>query len=178
MATTNKKVMGLLFFQCSWWASLSAAKDILPYLFVVPLILLLTAGQLVVSSITNKFRFSLFIISLACLGFLFDLLFSSFFILTIKGKYLFETPFWLFLRWLSFAGSYWVLPNGKWESFKISFFLGALGGPLSYWVGEEFAVLYIEKGIRLLIYVFYWGMLYWMTQWIFSSLIRRECNES
>jgi hypothetical protein len=155
---TINTLFHLIFFQVCWALSIICHDSLLSWLVVglIPIYLLIEHRF-------EKTKFSELLLRAAIIvaGLMAELLFRHVG-LTNYSSPEFIVPSWLFLVWLSFGltfnGCYRWLNN---YSIWISISLGAVFGPMTYWIASQIAPFEILQpiGFTLASSVF-WGLLY------------------
>lgn len=97
------------------------------------------------------------------LGLSFDQVALTLGLIQLNGKTL--LPLWLVGIWLNFiAASPLYLSLFK-NHPKFALMFGGFAGPLSYYAGQQFGIIYFTHPVALLIYALFWALyFYWLTR--------------
>ena len=151
-----KNIFNIIGFQTGWWACVLSMKNGYPYL-----------GPLVMSiflffhfiKLENRNKELLFVLLVGLIGTFVDTVLLQINIIEYRGGYTDSiAPLWISTMWLGFAATInhslgWL--NNKWI---LSFTLGAIFGPLSYFTGIKFEALQFEiSALTISVLALLWG---------------------
>lgn len=157
-----KNLLNIALFQLGWWGTVLSVSS--GYPLGGPLIVLVVLlGHFLL--ICQKFKPEiLLVLSATLLGIILDSTLSFMGFVTfphqLSPKIL--SPYYFWFMWSNFA----ILPNHSLNYFAgrygLAAFLGALGGPLSYYAGAQFGVLSFPKPI-------WYSLLAIGVEWLFAT---------
>jgi hypothetical protein len=152
-----KNMLNMIGFQTSWWACVLGAKNGHPYLGPVFMFIFLLFHF---SILKNKNKELIFIILVGLIGTIADTILFQTNLIEYQGVYIDKVaPLWITAMWMGFAATInhslvWL--NNKWI---ISFVIGAIFGPLSYFTGIKFEALYFEISLLTMsVLALLWGV--------------------
>ncbi len=170
MKFISPNLINILSLQVGWWGTTLSYPN---QYFFIPL----TAILLLIHFIYNNFRTKelTFIIIGCFVGCLFDYIAMSIGLWSPKDPYVLF-PVWLICYWLVFLTSFSLSLNWLLNKPLITFVLGFLAGPLTYYAGEKFSILHFNALIdestfySFLIYGLIWGTNYLILFKIYKAI--------
>jgi len=105
-----------------------------------------------------SFRNLLYLILVALLGFAVDGLFYVFNVISFPNYNLVYPPVWLLALWFLFVSVLPLMETFFHNRLLLSSILAAIFGPLSYYAGASFQVLYFTSHISFIAYILFWGI--------------------
>lgn len=163
----TQKIILFLWFYLGWFGCVFFAKwNIEIYSLVFPLIPFIFFLKF---KWYDYKRLVLMLVS-SIFGMLFDWGMYFFGFIKFSDQNPIFIPTWLVSMWFLFA---LILPLSH-EVFKnrlvLAALLGAIFGPLSYYSGEAFQVLFVSGSIGFLIYTIFWGIYFPLIHHIYRKL--------
>ena len=152
-----KNIFNIIGFQTGWWACVLGARNGYPYLgpLVMSIFLFIHFSRL-----ENRNKELSFAVIVGLIGTLVDTMLLQTNIIEYQGVYIDNiAPLWITAMWVGFAATInhslvWL--TNKWI---MSFLLGAIFGPLSYFTGIKFEALYFEVSfLTMLVLTLLWGL--------------------
>jgi hypothetical protein len=152
-----KNLFNIIGFQTGWWACVIGAKNGYPYFgpLVMSIFLFIHFARL-----ENRNKELLFAILVGFIGTVVDTVLLQTNLVEYRGVYIDNiAPLWITAMWVGFAATInhslvWL--NNKWI---MSFALGAIFGPLSYFTGIKFEALHFEISLLTMsVLALLWGV--------------------
>ena len=152
-----KNIFNIIGFQTGWWACVLGARNGYPYLgpLVMSIFLFIHFSRL-----DNRNKELSFTVIVGLIGTLVDTMLLQTNIIEYQGVYIDNiAPLWITAMWVGFAATInhslvWL--TNKWI---MSFLLGAIFGPLSYFTGIKFEALYFEVSfLTMSVLTLLWGL--------------------
>jgi len=167
-----KNLFNIIGFQTGWWACVLGAKNGYPYLgpLVMSIFLFIHFARL-----ENRNKELLFATLVGLIGTVVDTVLLQTGFIEYQGVYANNiAPLWITAMWIGFAATInhslvWL--NNKWI---MSFALGAIFGPLSYFTGIKFEALHFEISLLTMsVLALLWGVvipyLYYLNEKVVSN---------
>jgi hypothetical protein len=165
---SDSKLLRFMFaisIYVGWYGcAYSGQNDLGPLSIVFPILTWILLFRTVkLSRLELRKFFVLFIV-----GVLFDFISAKQNLLTITGEEkVFLLPIWLLSMWLIFVASLPLLKSLLKKRYYLAALLGAIFGPLSYYTGTKFKILFYNNNTAIIIYVIFWAIyfpcaLYWL----------------
>jgi hypothetical protein len=152
-----KNIFNIIGFQTGWWACVLGTKNGYPYLGPLVMLIFLSI-HFARLEIRNKEL--LFATLVGLIGTFVDTVLLQTNLIEYQGVYTDNiAPLWITAMWIGFAATInhslaWL--NNKWI---MSFALGAIFGPLSYYTGIKFEALHFEISVLTIsILALLWGI--------------------
>ena len=152
-----KNIFNIIGFQTGWWACVLGTKNGYPYLGPLVMLIFLSI-HFARLEIRNKEL--LFATLVGLIGTFVDTVLLQTNLIEYQGVYTDNiAPLWITAMWIGFAATInhslaWL--NNKWI---MSFALGAIFGPLSYYTGIKFEALHFEISVLTIsILALLWGV--------------------
>ena len=152
-----KNIFNIIGFQTGWWACVLGTKNGYPYLGPLVMLIFLFIHF---SRLDNRNNEIFFAVLVGLVGTVVDTVLLQTKLIEYKGVYTDNiAPLWITTMWIGFAATInhslaWL--NNKWI---MSFALGAIFGPLSYYTGIKFEVLHFEISVLTIsILALLWGV--------------------
>ena len=152
-----KNLFNIIGFQVCWWACVLGARNGYPYLGPLVMSIFLFIHY---SRLDNRNKELSFAVIVGLIGTLVDTMLLQTNIIEYQGVYIDNiAPLWITAMWVGFAATInhslvWL--TNKWI---MSFLLGAIFGPLSYFTGIKFEALYFEVSfLTMLVLTLIWGL--------------------
>ena len=152
-----KNIFNIIGFQTGWWACVLGTKNGYPHLGPLVMLIFLSI-HFARLEIRNKEL--LFATLVGLIGTFVDTVFLQTNLIEYQGVYTDNiAPLWITAMWIGFAATInhslaWL--NNKWI---MSFALGAIFGPLSYYTGIKFEALHFEISVLTIsILALLWGV--------------------
>lgn len=164
-------VVKIIYFQALWYISAYLGSKSLHLIALSLCCLSLTLDYLIFRYQNIKGRHYLgFILGLGLFGFLFDLAFDRTTLLNWDENVFY--PASLLGIWMIFAAYYPSIFSKFDDQPKLSFFLGAIFGPLAYWAGSAMgAIQYFPQQTTLLIsHTISWGLFFFVSLRFFKYI--------
>ena len=150
-------IFNIIGFQTGWWACVLGTKNGYPYLgpLVMSIFLFIHFSRL-----DNRNKEIFFAVLVGLIGTVVDTVLLQTKLIEYQGVYTDNiAPLWITAMWIGFAATInhslaWL--NNKWI---MSFALGAIFGPLSYYTGIKFEALHFEISVLTIsILALLWGV--------------------
>ena len=152
-----KNIFNIIGFQTGWWACVLGTKNGFPYLGPLVMLIFLFIHF---SRLDNRNNEIFFAVLVGLVGTVVDTVLLQTKLIEYKGVYTDNiAPLWITAMWIGFAATInhslaWL--NNKWI---MSFALGAIFGPLSYYTGIKFEALHFEISVLTIsILALLWGV--------------------
>ena len=150
-------LFNIIGFQTGWWACVLGTKNGYPYLGPLVMLIFLFIHF---SRLNNRNNEIFFAVLVGLIGTVVDTVLLQTKLIEYQGVYTDNiAPLWITTMWIGFAATInhslaWL--NNKWI---MSFALGAIFGPLSYYTGIKFEALYFEISVLTIsILALLWGV--------------------
>lgn len=96
------------------------------------------------------------LIFMAIAGYFCDWLFYSFNLISFPRYFVFAPPVWLLAMWLLFAGALPLMETFFFKRLFLGAILAGIFGPLSYYAGASFQILFFTSNLSLMVYILFW----------------------
>ena len=152
-----KNIFNIIGFQTGWWACVLGTKNGFPYLGPLVMLIFLFIHF---ARLKNRNKELFFAVLVGFIGTVVDTVLLQTKLIEYQGVYTDNiAPLWITAMWIGFAATInhslaWL--NNKWI---MSFALGAIFGPLSYYTGIKFEALHFEISVLTIsILALLWGV--------------------
>ena len=152
-----KNIFNIIGFQTGWWACVLGTKNGYPYLGPIVMFIFLFTHF---ARLKKRNKELLFATLVGLIGTIVDTILLQTNLVVYQGVYLDKiAPLWITAMWIGFAATInhslgWL--NNKWI---MSFALGAIFGPLSYFTGIKFEALHFEVSLLTVsVLALLWGV--------------------
>jgi len=155
--TKFKNLFNIIGFQTGWWSCVLGAKNGYPYLGPIVMAVFLFIHF---TTLENRNKELMFIALVGLIGTVLDTVLLQTNLVEYQGAYINSiAPLWITAMWVGFAAT--VNHSLVWLKNKLvmSFAIGAIFGPLSYFTGIKFEALYFEVSLLTIsVLALLWGV--------------------